>query len=79
MAEPSNSAAVIEGLTEASLLVSGQRVIIANAAARKLLGHDVEGRQFGEVIAHEQRWRAGAMASTASLGARGPISSFRFR
>jgi len=42
----------LEGLTEAALITAQGRVLAANAAARALLGQDIEGAQLDAVIAH---------------------------
>jgi two-component system phosphate regulon sensor histidine kinase PhoR len=47
-----SSSALLEGLSEASLIVGDGRVLEANAAARALLGSDLDGAPVTEVIAH---------------------------
>jgi two-component system phosphate regulon sensor histidine kinase PhoR len=44
--------ALLEGLTEAALIVAEGRVVAANAAARSLLGASIEGSAVGEAISH---------------------------
>ena len=47
-----DTAALLEGLTEAALVTAHRRVIAANSAARKLLGQGIEGAAVDEVISH---------------------------
>ena len=44
--------ALLEGLPEAALIVADGRVLAANAAARSLLGGDVQGSALDQVISH---------------------------
>ena len=44
--------ALIEGLSEAAFVASGRRVLSANAAARSLLGRDIEGKALDTLISH---------------------------
>ena len=44
--------ALLEGLAEAALIAAGGRVVVANAAARALLGASLEGAALEQVIAH---------------------------
>ena len=46
------SSALLEGLSEAALIAAQWRVVRANAAARALLGDDIEGAPLDEVISH---------------------------
>ena len=43
---------LLEGLTEAALIASDRRIIAANAAARALLGEEIEGLALEQAIAH---------------------------
>ena len=43
---------LLDSLREAALIVGGDCVIFANAAARDLLGEDIEGASLAELIAH---------------------------
>jgi two-component system phosphate regulon sensor histidine kinase PhoR len=43
---------LLEGLTEAALITAHGRVLAANAAARALLGRNIEGAPVDQVIAH---------------------------
>ena len=52
METPSSSSIVLEGLSEAALLVQARRVVAVNAAARELLGEGVEGQAIEDVIIH---------------------------
>jgi two-component system phosphate regulon sensor histidine kinase PhoR len=45
-------AALLEGLSEAAFIASDWRVISANAAARSLLGREIEGAALDDVISH---------------------------
>jgi len=47
-----DTAALLEGLTEAALVTAHRRVIAANSAARRLLGEGIEGAVVDEVISH---------------------------
>ena len=44
--------ALLEGLSEAAFIAADGRVLSANAAARSLLGQDIEGAAVNEVISH---------------------------
>src|SRR5690348_4064001 len=44
--------ALLEGLTEAAFIAAERRVLSANAAARSLLGQDIEGAALNDVISH---------------------------
>jgi two-component system phosphate regulon sensor histidine kinase PhoR len=44
--------ALLEGLSEAAIIAADRRVVAANAAARALLGHGIEGMHLGEAISH---------------------------
>ena len=44
--------ALLEGLTEAALIAAAGRVLAANAAARALLGHAIQGAALDQVISH---------------------------
>ena len=43
---------LLEGLTEAALIVAGDQVVAANGAARHLLGSSVENAPIGSAISH---------------------------
>src|SRR5206468_12978650 len=47
-----DSPALLEGLCEAAMILSGDRVIAANAAARSLLGDGIRGSALHQVISH---------------------------
>ena len=47
-----DSPALIEGLSEAAIILDAGRVIAANAAARELLGASIRGAALGEVVSH---------------------------
>src|SRR3954452_5431634 len=47
-----DSPPLLEGLAEAALLVAGNRVVAANAAARALLGDALEGAPVERVVSH---------------------------
>jgi len=47
-----DSPALIEGLTEAAIILSAGRVVAANAAARELLGESIDGAALHEVVSH---------------------------
>jgi two-component system phosphate regulon sensor histidine kinase PhoR len=47
-----DSPALIEGLTEAAIILDAGRVIAANAAARELLGASIRGAALREVVSH---------------------------
>jgi two-component system phosphate regulon sensor histidine kinase PhoR len=47
-----DSPALIEGLSEAAIILDDGRVIAANAAARELLGESIRGAALREVISH---------------------------
>ena len=49
---PSGNSRLLEGLTEAALIVGRRRVLSANAAARALLGDELEGAALEQVISH---------------------------
>ena len=44
--------ALLEGLEEAALIAAGGRIVVANAAARALLGDAIDGAALDQVIAH---------------------------
>src|SRR5690242_16327155 len=46
------SSALLEGLSEAAFIAADWRVVCANAAARALLGDDIEGARLDDVISH---------------------------
>jgi two-component system, OmpR family, phosphate regulon sensor histidine kinase PhoR len=46
------SSALLEGLSEAALIAAEWRIVSANAAARALLGDDIEGAPLDAVISH---------------------------
>src|SRR5947209_802154 len=62
-----NAPALLEALTEAALIAGGRRVIVSNAAARRLLGGAIEGAPLDQVISHpaamEALERSGADAA----------------
>ena len=47
-----NSPALLEGLSEAAIILDGGQVVAANAAARELLGDSIRGADFHQVINH---------------------------
>jgi two-component system phosphate regulon sensor histidine kinase PhoR len=47
-----DSPALLEGLSEAAMILTGDRVVAANAAARSLLGDRIDGAALSEVISH---------------------------
>jgi two-component system phosphate regulon sensor histidine kinase PhoR len=52
MAATIDTPALLEGLTEAAFIAADWRVHSANAAARALLGEQIEGAPLDEVISH---------------------------
>ena len=72
-----SASTLIEGLREPTLVVGDNgRVILSNAAARKLLGDSVEGEVLSQVIAHPAatEWlerRQGGIAEEVELSALG--------
>jgi len=53
MGDPTaDTSALLEGLTEAALIVARRRVLAANAAARALLGERIDGAALDAVISH---------------------------
>ena len=46
------SRALLDGLSEAALIASGWRVVSANAAARALLGDQIDGVPLDQVVSH---------------------------
>jgi two-component system phosphate regulon sensor histidine kinase PhoR len=47
-----DSPALIEGLSEAAIILDGGRVVAANAAARDLLGSAIDGAALRDVVSH---------------------------
>jgi two-component system phosphate regulon sensor histidine kinase PhoR len=47
-----DSPALIEGLSEAAIIIDGGRVVAENAAARDLLGPSIRGAALREVVSH---------------------------
>src|SRR4051795_12967749 len=47
-----DSPALLEGLSEAAIILDGGRVVAANAAARELLGHSIDGAALHQVVSH---------------------------
>jgi two-component system phosphate regulon sensor histidine kinase PhoR len=47
-----DSPALLEGLSEAAIILDGGRVAAANAAARDLLGDSIDGAALHEVVSH---------------------------
>jgi two-component system phosphate regulon sensor histidine kinase PhoR len=56
--------ALLEGLSEAAFIASGWHVVSANAAARTLLGREIEGAALDEVISHPAALEALERGST---------------
>ena len=52
MTEPGNMTALLEALSEATLIADDGRIVGANHAARALLGKSIEGASLEEVISH---------------------------
>jgi two-component system phosphate regulon sensor histidine kinase PhoR len=52
MATTVDTPALLEGLSEAAFVASDWRVLTANAAARSLLGREIEGTALDEIISH---------------------------
>lgn len=49
---PATGPVLIEGLREATLIIAGDHVVAANAAARRLLGQSICGEALHDVISH---------------------------
>ena len=47
-----DSPAIIEGLSEAAIILDRGEVVAANAAARKLLGNSIRGAALRDVVSH---------------------------
>lgn len=59
---------LLEGLSEAALILAGGRVVAANAAARALLGASIRGAALGEVISHPAALAALERGNNAAEG-----------
>jgi two-component system, OmpR family, phosphate regulon sensor histidine kinase PhoR len=60
--------ALLEGLSEAALILAEGRVVAANAAARSLLGESIRGAALREVISHPAALAALERGSDAAEG-----------
>jgi two-component system phosphate regulon sensor histidine kinase PhoR len=63
-----NAPIVLEALSEAALVVSGGRVVAANAAARVLLGDAIQDRPLDQVIGHPAALEALERGTEAAEG-----------
>jgi len=63
-----DTSALLEGLSEAALILAGGKVVAANAAARDLLGGFIRGAALREVISHPAALAALERGNNAAEG-----------
>jgi len=63
-----DTSALLEGLSEAALILAGGKVVAANAAARDLLGDFIRGAALREVISHPAALAALERGNNAAEG-----------